>query len=101
MFTAISHPIRRKILDFLIDGEKTVSVLSKSINIPTRMISQHLVILQEVGLVEREKHGQREFYYLRPQALKEIYGWLLHYQRFWVDKLDKIGDYINQQESKF
>ncbi len=43
----LSHPLRRVILHFLKDGEKTVNDLKEIIGIPQPNISQHLGIMRK------------------------------------------------------
>lgn len=100
VFTAIAHPVRRQILDMLVPGEQTVGQLAEPFvqnqDMTRPAVSQHLGILLESGLVEREKRGREQYYRLRPENLNEVRDWLRRYEHFWSDKLDALGDYLNR-----
>ncbi len=100
VFTAIAHPVRRQILDMLVPGEQSVGQLAEPFVESQAMtrpaISQHLAILLESGLVDREKRGREQYYRLRPENLNDLRDWLRHYEHFWSDKLDALGDYLNR-----
>ncbi len=97
VFTAIAHPVRRQILDHLIEGDRTVKVLAGQFeNISRPAISQHLAILLEVGLVSMHEEGRENFYHLQPERLQEVEAWVRHYERFWHKKLDRLGEYLQR-----
>lgn len=96
VFTAIAHPVRRQILDRLIQGEMTVNHLAQPFAVSRPAISQHLAILMESGLVSKEVRGREHYYRLRPENLNEVREWITHFERFWPEKLDALGDYLNR-----
>jgi DNA-binding transcriptional ArsR family regulator len=100
VFTAVAHPVRRQILDRLALGEMTVSTLAEPFEITRPAISQHLSILLESGLVAIEKRGREHYYQLRPENLNEIYRWISHFERFWPEKLDVLGDYLDSLKAQ-
>ncbi len=97
-FTAIAHPARRKILDLLAVEEKSVLSLAKPFNMSRPAVSQHLRILREVGLVKVHRVGREQRYRLRSAPLEPVYDWVAHYTRFWQDKLDDLGKYLEENE---
>jgi ArsR family transcriptional regulator, virulence genes transcriptional regulator len=60
----LGNSTRIKILFFLIDGEVSVGVLSKQVDISQSALSQHLAILRNVGLVKTRRNAQMIFYSL-------------------------------------
>lgn len=84
VYRAISDPTRRKILDLLGEGEKTVSELGKSFPISQPALSQHLRILREAGIVTTRRVGRFRSYGIDPAPLKEIHDWVGHYRRLWT-----------------
>jgi len=96
VFTAIAHPLRRQILDMLAERDYTVTNLAEPFEVSRPAISQHLNILLETGLVSRERRGREQIYALRPENLNEVYRWLQHYEHFWQNKLDALGDYLDE-----
>lgn len=58
VFEALSSTIRRKILAYLSDGELTAGEIADRFEISKPAVSQHLTVLENAGLVSREKRGQ-------------------------------------------
>lgn len=58
VFEALSSTIRRKILAYLSDGELTAGEIAERFDISKPAVSQHLSVLENAGLVSREKRGQ-------------------------------------------
>ena len=62
IFNALSDPIRLEILEFLRDGEKCVCEITPHVNLPQPLVSRHLKILKNAGLVKRRKQGTWHMY---------------------------------------
>jgi DNA-binding transcriptional ArsR family regulator len=97
-FTAIAHPARRQILDRLAAEESSVTELAQPFAMSRPAVSQHLRILLDVGLVEVRRVGRQQRYRLRPERLEDVYDWVSHYTRFWEEKLDNLGKYLEENE---
>lgn len=61
---ALGHRIRRKIVLLLEDGEKPVHELADHFPVSRPMVSKHLRVLVEGGLVEGRKVGREWLYQL-------------------------------------
>ena len=73
IFHALSDPIRLKIIDFLRDGEKCVCEITPHLKLLQPVVSRHLKILKNAGLVKRRKHGTWHMYSLTiPEVCKVI-----------------------------
>jgi DNA-binding transcriptional ArsR family regulator len=100
VFTAIAHPVRRRILETLARGDMTVSALAEPFEDKSRSaISQHLKILLDSGLVATQKRGREHYYQLRPDNLNQVFRWISQYEGFWNEKLDSLGSYLDQEEA--
>ena len=64
VFEALASTTRRKILAYLGDGELTAGEIAERFDISKPAVSQHLSILENAGLVERDKRGQFVHYRL-------------------------------------
>ncbi|MEH2071526.1 MAG: metalloregulator ArsR/SmtB family transcription factor [Nostoc sp.] len=96
VFVAIADPTRRALLDLLRDGEQPVKELAQPFAMSLPAISQHLQILCEAGLVQMRKAGRQRFYRLNPEPLKQISEWIADYEQFWQEKLDALGNYLEE-----
>ncbi len=59
---AIAHPARLKIVDILVEQEKSVSELCQELDLPQPYVSQQLAILKAHGIVSARRSGQQMFY---------------------------------------
>ena len=62
IFNALSDPIRLEILSFLRDGEKCVCEIVPQLNLIQPLVSRHLKILKDVGILRCRKDGTKRIY---------------------------------------
>jgi DNA-binding transcriptional ArsR family regulator len=62
IFNALADPIRLEIIEFLRDGEKCVCEITPHLKLPQPVVSRHLKILKNAGLVKRRKQGTWHMY---------------------------------------
>jgi DNA-binding transcriptional ArsR family regulator len=96
IFQAIADPTRRALLDRLSTGEQAVKQLAEPFAMSLPAISQHLQILCEAGLVQMRKAGRQRLYRLNPEPLKQVSDWIAHYEQFWQQKLEALGNYLEE-----
>ena len=71
-FRALSDPIRLKILHFLKDGDKCVCEIIPFLGVPQPIVSRHLKILKDIGLISDKKEGTRRFYSITNLSILNI-----------------------------
>lgn len=64
LLKALAHPRRLEIIHLLRDQELCVSDIYSMLDLPQANISQHLMILREVGIVTARKEGKQILYHL-------------------------------------
>lgn len=57
-------------------------------------VSKHLKVLEKAGLITRGHHAQWRPCQLKAAPLKDVADWVEHYQRFWEESFDRLGDYL-------
>ena len=62
VFHALSDPIRLEMLAYLRDGEKCVCEIVPHLNLIQPLVSRHLKILKDVGIVRCRKDGTKRMY---------------------------------------
>lgn len=73
VFKAISHPIRLRILNILVEEDLiNVTSLSESLSLEQPLISHHLGILKRAFIVKSKKEGREVNYFLELKQIKEI-----------------------------
>ena len=98
VYWAIADPTRRALLLRLADeGERNVTELLKPFSISQPAVSKHLRILREAGLVRSRKEGRLRLYELEGNKLRQVFDWVSHFEQYWDEKLDAIGDYLDKQ----
>ena len=75
---ALGDPIRLQLVDVLRKhaGKVCVCELVPLFDISQPTLSHHLKKLREAGIVDSERQGLWAYYYVRPDALKELSAWL-------------------------
>jgi DNA-binding transcriptional ArsR family regulator len=89
-FNAVAEPRRRQILDVLSAGERPVNDLVRLLRLRQPLVSKHLRVLREVGLVDVRDRGRQRMYSLNGQPLKPIHDWVKNYERSWSRRFDRL-----------
>jgi DNA-binding transcriptional ArsR family regulator len=94
-FDVLAEPVRRRILDLLLERPRLVGELTGQLGISQPGTSKHLRVLREAGLVRVRPDAQRRWYELRPEPLVELDAWLAPYRRLWADRLDALERHLD------
>lgn len=99
-FTAIAEPKRRELVELLAGKSLRVSeiVLLTGWNQP--MVSKHLSVLKQVGLVVEQKAGRSRLYSLRAKQLQPIQLWVRQFERHWTQQFDQLDTYLSELQEK-
>lgn len=100
VFKAIADPTRRAILTEIGTGKKTVGELHALFDMTMPALSRHLQVLREVNLVQQTRSGRNRIYTLRPEPLREVMDWLTFFEQFWDQKLDNLGQYLEEKHGR-
>ena len=95
-YAALAESSRRRILDLLRDGERSVNELVDRLELSQPGVSKHLKVLREAGLVEVRPDGKRRWYGLRAEPLAEVADWLEPYRRHWSARLDALERHLEE-----
>src|SRR5215471_2787189 len=100
VFAAISHPARRRMLDLLVEADRSVNTIAGHFKISRPAVSQHLRILLDAGLVTEERHGRERRYHLVPSGLGPVREWIAHYEWFWDERLERLQKLLAKRGNK-
>ena len=95
-FEAVVEPNRRRILDLLRTGDRSVGDLVGALDITQPTVSKHLKALREAGLVEVRPQAQRRYYRLQVEPLRELDAWLAPYRTAWRDRLADLEQHLDR-----
>jgi DNA-binding transcriptional ArsR family regulator len=101
-FNAVAEPRRRQILDALSGGERPVNDLVAVLGLAQPLVSKHLRVLREVGLVDVRGEGRQRMYKANGRALQPIHDWVKHYEQSWsqrFERLDVVLDELKEKET--
>lgn len=93
IFGSLADPIRRDILQRLINAQYTVSQLAQNYEISLAAVAKHLNVLEKARLVVKQRRGKEQVVSIAPAALHDASEYLVKYEALWnqrFDALDKI-----------
>ena len=99
-FKALSHPIRREIVERLAAGPATVGEATQGFGVSKPAITKHLKVLEETGVVTRVIDGRTHRLSLQPEVLSEAADWMDRQRALWGRMFDVVDDYLKEEGSK-
>ncbi|MEM9188449.1 MAG: metalloregulator ArsR/SmtB family transcription factor [Myxococcota bacterium] len=100
IFSALSDPTRRQILERLTIGEATVGELAAPFAMSQPAVSKHLKVLEQAGLIARTKDAQRRPCRLVGAPLQEAAEWLETYRRFWEERFERLDALLGEMTTE-
>src|ERR1700680_325573 len=97
VYSAISHPVRRSLLEHLRPRGARVTELAAQYPISLAAVSKHIRVLEATGLVRRTISGREHQLALEPSPLMGAAVWLGAYRPFWEDRLDLLEARLRQE----
>ena len=95
-FRALSHPIRRGIVERLADGPATVGEATRGFGVSKPAISRHLRVLEETGVVTRAVEGRTHRLSLQPAAMSIAADWMDLQRARWTRLFDVVDEYLKE-----
>jgi len=97
VFQILADPTRRRLVDALRDGERSVSELVDVVEIGQPGVSRQLAILQDARFVVVRPEGRRRLYALRPDRFRELDDWILGYRGMWEARLNRFAAELDRR----
>ena len=63
-------------------------------------VSKHLRVLERAGLVTQRRDAQWRRCRIKGDPLKEVSDWTERYRHVWEERLDRLGEYVQQLKAK-
>jgi DNA-binding transcriptional ArsR family regulator len=100
VFSALADPTRREILKRLSEGEATVTELAAPFEMSLPAVSKHLGVLEDAGLLVREKEGRVRHCRMIAEPMQDAVEWIARYGRFWEVQFDSLGEYLSESSRR-
>jgi DNA-binding transcriptional ArsR family regulator len=98
VFAALADPTRRQVVKLLASGSRPVTELARPFPMSLPGFTKHLQILEDAGLITREKAGRVVSCTLSAAPMKKASDWLAYYHEFWEKRLDALARFLYHQE---
>ena len=97
MLEALAEPVRRQIVERLVDRPSAVTELAQDLPIGRSAVSQHLQVLKRAQLVTDQAAGTRRIYQVDPDALAILHA---YFESFWSRSLETFRELGDTQQRK-
>ena len=90
VFHSLADATRRDILRRLSRAEETISALAAPYKVSLAAIAKHVGVLEQAGLVTKERTGKEKVVRLVPATLKAAENHLSEYEKLWAARYDAL-----------
>lgn len=99
-FQVIADPSRRQILYLLSKQNLTINALAENFDMSRPAVSKHIKVLHNSGFIAIEDIGRERYCSLQQDGFNDLQKWLEYYDEFWANKLQKLGNLLNDKANK-
>lgn len=100
VFQILADPTRRRIVDVLRRGERSVGEIVDAVDIGQPGVSRQLAILVDADFVVVRPDGRRRLYSLRPDPFRELSEFVTAYKAIWEPRLDRFAAELERRRNK-
>jgi len=97
VFQAIADPTRREIIGLLANQQLNLNSIADNFDISRPAVSKHIKILTQCGLITIKQDGRDRYCKANFVKLNEVASWVEQYRKFWSQKLDALGDFLEKE----
>tara|TARA_R110000868_G_scaffold18115_2_gene78608 strand:+ start:3591 stop:3935 length:345 start_codon:yes stop_codon:yes gene_type:complete len=94
VFSALSDPTRRAVVQTLSQGPASVSRLAGPFAMALPSFTQHLGVLERAGLIVSRREGRTRICSLNPEVMQEAEDWLASQRREWEQRFDRLEAHL-------
>jgi DNA-binding transcriptional ArsR family regulator len=98
VFQVLADPTRRRLVDAMRGGEKSVNQLVEMVDIGQPGVSRQLQILEDADFVVVRPQGRQRFYALRPEPFRELSQFVTTYRAIWEGHLDRFAAELERRK---
>jgi DNA-binding transcriptional ArsR family regulator len=97
--TALAHPVRRAILERVMQAELRVTELAEPFAMSLNAVSKHIRVLEQAGLVSRRRVWREHFVSFNPEPLEQVSTWIEKSRAFWSARLDALDELLTAEDA--
>lgn len=99
LFRTLADPTRRALFERLCrEGEKTVGALTAQAGVSQPVVSKHLALLKQAGLVRDRREGRQTHYSAQLDALAPLADWTSQMAGFWQSRFDRLENLLKRMD---
>jgi DNA-binding transcriptional ArsR family regulator len=101
VFVALADPTRRRVIELLGDRSRRAGELAEAVGTTAPLMSRHLRILLESGLVADERvpdDARLRVFRLRREPVLALQAWLDQLQAHWSEQLGAFKRHVEEKE---
>jgi DNA-binding transcriptional ArsR family regulator len=99
-FVALSHPVRRAIVERLARGPATVGEATRGVAVSKPAVTKHLKVLEAAGVVRRAVEGRNHRLWLETASLDAAADWLELHRSLWEAKFDAVERHLAEEDER-
>ena len=96
-FQVIADPSRRQMLQLLSEKSMTINNLAENFDMSRPAVSKHVKILYGAGFIAIQDIGRERHCTLKRDGFLALQNWINYFDNFWVTKLKKLENTLNQK----
>jgi DNA-binding transcriptional ArsR family regulator len=100
LFDALAHEHRRGIIVTLSLQPASISQLALQRDLSLPAIHKHVKVLEDSGIVKRQKVGRTTFLTLNRSSLRAIQTWVSQFHAYWDGNSESLENYAETVEIK-
>ena len=99
LFKTLADPTRRAIFERLCrNGDQTVAALTAEAGVSQPVVSKHLGVLKQAGLVRGRHEGRQTHYSAQLDALAPLIDWTSQMAGFWQSRFNHLEDLLKRMD---
>ena len=99
-FQVVADPSRRYMLQLLSKESLTINQLGESFDMSRPAVSKHIKILYGAGFISITGIGRERHCILKQDGFNELQDFINYFDKFWIKKLQKLQDILNNKSKK-
>jgi DNA-binding transcriptional ArsR family regulator len=96
LFNALADRTRRDILRRSMDGELSVSALSRSYQMSFAAVQKHVAVLERAGLVTKHRRGREQLVHSDIVTIRNAHRLLGEFETIWRSRVSRFADIANE-----